>query len=87
MKKPTMPKVLSFVKAYYAKPGNEVGGCLHIVLDDGNIEDSHIEFCRNSARKHNDNDGIVLAELLLQMNYTQRKKLYMADKERSRYDR
>ena len=28
MKKPTMPKVLPLVKAYYAKPGNEVGGCL-----------------------------------------------------------
>ena len=78
--KPTVPEVLSIVKAYYSKPNNGVGGSLHIVLEDGNIETHHIEFCKENARKNNDLDGVALAELLLKMSYTQRKKLYMADK-------
>lgn len=78
--KPTVPEVLPIVKAYYAKPNNGVGGSLHIVLDDGNIETSSVKFCREYARQNNDLDGVALAELLLKMSYTQRKKLYMADK-------
>lgn len=78
--KPTVPEVLPIMRAYYAKPDNLAGGSLHIVLDDGNIETSSVEFCREYAHKNNDPDGVALAELLLKMSYTQRKKLYMADK-------
>jgi len=78
--KPTVPEVLPIVKAYYAKPNNGVGGSLHIVLDDGNVETSSVEFCKEYARQNNDLDGVALAELLLKMSYTQRKKLYMSDK-------
>lgn len=78
--KPTVPEVLPIVKAYYAKPGNGVGGSLHVVLDDGNIETKFVEECREYARQNNDSDGVALADLLLKMSYTQRKKLYMADK-------
>lgn len=42
---PTVAEVLPLVNAYYAKPGNSVGGNLHIVLDDCNVEDGHVEFC------------------------------------------
>lgn len=79
-KKPTVPEVLPLIKAYYAKPGNGVGGWLHIVLDDGNIETSHIEYCKQSAIEHNDADGVAIADLLLRMSKTQRKKLYASDK-------
>ena len=24
-------------------------GCLHIILDDGNVEDEHLDFCMNNA--------------------------------------
>lgn len=78
--KPTVPEVLPIVKAYYAKPGNGVGGSLHIVLDDGNIDTKSVEFCKEYARQNNDSDGIALAELLLKMSYTQRKKLSVLDK-------
>ena len=73
--KPTIPEVLPLVQAYYAKPGNSCGGSLHIVLDDGNIEDGSVRFCRDWAAKHDDPDGIELAEILLRMSRTQRRKL------------
>lgn len=78
--KPTIPEVLPLVRAYYAKPNNGVGGSLHLVLDDGNIETYWVEYCKQYALENNDPDGVALAELLLKMSYTQRKKLYLAEK-------
>lgn len=72
----TVPEVLPLVEAYYDKPNNGAGGNLHIVLDDGNVEDSHVEFCLNQARRYGDLDGVALAEILLKMSKTQRLKLY-----------
>jgi len=78
--KPTIPEVLSLVLAYYAKHGNGAGGSLHLVLDDGNIETYSVEFCKQFALENNDQDGVELAELLLKMSYTQRRKLYRMTK-------
>jgi hypothetical protein len=75
VKKPTVPEVLPLAKAYYAKPGNSCGGNLHIVLDDGNIEDYWVKSCINVARQKGDEDGVKLAELLLRMSKTQRRKI------------
>lgn len=76
MEKPTIPEVLALAKEYYSIPGNEVGGHLHIVLEDRNIKDSDVKHCLESAIECNDTIGITLAEKLLQMSWTQRKKLY-----------
>jgi len=73
--KPTVPDVLPIAKAYLAKPGNAVGGSLHIVLDDGNVQDSHVDFCIDCARQRGDEDGVLLATLLRQMSRTQRLKI------------
>jgi len=73
--KPTITEVLPIVRAYYAKPGNEVGGSLHIVLDDGNVSDDDVRFCLQQARERDDADGVALAEKLLLMSRTQRRKL------------
>lgn len=73
--KPTVPEVLPLVRAYYAKDGNGAGGSLHVVLDDGNVEDHFVEFCMEEARKMGDVAGVALAELLLGMSKTQRRKL------------
>lgn len=73
--KPTVPEVAPLVKAFYAMWGNGVGGSLHIVLDDGNVEDSSIEFCRKWAEDHGDLSGIALAMVLARMSKTQRSKL------------
>jgi hypothetical protein len=36
--RPTVREVRELVREWYARPGNEVGGALHVVLDDGNFE-------------------------------------------------
>ncbi len=73
--KPTVPEVRELVSEYYCQPGNAVGGALHIVVDDGNIEDHHIQFCRNEALERGDPEGVRIADLLLQMSKTQRKEV------------
>jgi len=76
MKKPTVPEVLPLVNQYYSHPKNGVGGNLHIVFEDGNIDDHSVEFCLEQAQEKKDKEGVVIANLLLQMSKTQRKKLY-----------
>ncbi len=73
--KPTIPEIMPLIKEYYLFPGNEVGGNLHNVLEDGNVKDSDVEFCLNEALKCNDKKGVELAKLLLKMSKTQRLKL------------
>lgn len=77
MYKPTIPEVLPIVKEYYAQPGNGAGGNLHIVLDDGNINDSSVEYCMNICKENNDKKGIELCNKLMRMSKTQRRKIYI----------
>ena len=58
-------QVRGMIEKYYEKKGNNVGGNLHIVLDDMNYEKEHILFCRERALEHKDEDGIALADALL----------------------
>lgn len=51
--------------AYRAKPGNEAGGALHLVIDDGNVDDDDVRFCVGAARERGDIDGVTLGEALL----------------------
>lgn len=71
--KPTIPEVVDRFRQYYDK--NPTWGSLHIVLDDGNVHDDHVQFCVDYARIENDNEGLELALILLQMSKTQRIKL------------
>ena len=75
MTKPTIPDVLPSVLEYYAMPGNSAGGTLHIVLDDGNIDDGSVRFCLDRATEEGDAKGVELAGLLLRMSKTQRRKI------------
>jgi hypothetical protein len=54
---------------------NEIGGALHIVTDDGNLDDSHVEWCITYAVSQDDYYGAALALLLMQMTRTQRGKV------------
>jgi hypothetical protein len=74
-RKPTVPDVLPLARAYYEIAGNEVGGHLHIVLEDYNIDDGSVQFCLDEARAHRDEAGVELASLLLRMSKTQRLKI------------
>jgi hypothetical protein len=76
MSKPTIPDVIDRFRAYHAKPENSVWGSLHIVLEDMNIKDSSILFCKQWAKDHNDPEGEALADILLTLSWTQRRKLY-----------
>ena len=72
----TVPDVEALAAAYCAKPGNEAGGRLHIVLSDGNLHRAHIESCRNAAVEARDADGVALADGLLTLSMSQIRRLY-----------
>ncbi len=71
----TVPEVMDQFVEYLRKPGNGVGGSLHIVLEDGNVQNHNVQHCLEYAQQHNDEDGAKLAEILLQMSKTQRLKI------------
>lgn len=73
--KPTIPEVLPLVKAWYARPGNEAGGVFHVILDDGNHERHWAEKALEDAQASADTQAIELAQLLVAMSSTQRRKL------------
>lgn len=73
--KPTIAEVAPLLRAYYAKPGNSMGGVFHIITEDGNYEDHFAQECLTFAREDGDPEGIALGELLVRMSGTQRKKL------------
>jgi len=50
---------------YYAVEGNEQGGLFHIVLEDGNTADEHVEWCMAQAIERGDLRGVLLGERLL----------------------
>jgi hypothetical protein len=68
--------VLPAWRYYNSAPEKNCGGHLHIVLDDGNTETSHVLFCLRSAEEDHDAEGVALARLLLSASLTQRDKLY-----------
>jgi hypothetical protein len=48
-RRPTVPEVLPLVRRYLER--EPTGGSLHIVLDDGNLRDSDLEFCYRFAMR------------------------------------
>lgn len=75
MDKPTVPEVRPLVKALFASEHGSVGGCLHIVLDDGNVQDHDVQFCLDYAKEQGCQQCMELAAILLKMSRTQRLKL------------
>lgn len=51
-------------------------GSLHIVMDDGNLEDEHVKWCLNYALENYDGDGAIIAYKLSQMTQEYRSHLY-----------
>ena len=64
----TEPDLMRLRGAFYALPENLSGGSLHVVLDDGNWEREHVEFCRGLAADRGDVAGERLAGLLLTLS-------------------
>jgi len=67
------------VERFYVLPGNGCGGNLHIVLDDGNLEDSSIEVCRKAAEEAADREGVEIAEELRRCSWEERCFVYGCD--------
>lgn len=69
----TVPEALPFMQAVYDR--HATGCCLHIVLDDGNIKNSHVEFCIKNALEQGHSDCLRAACILMLCSSTQRIKL------------
>jgi hypothetical protein len=73
--RPTAAIAKERVRSFLAMPGNENGGNLHVVLADQNETDGHIEACLERAKTEDDRPAVELAELLLSLTRTQRRKV------------
>lgn len=69
----TVPDVIDRFKEYHLL--NPVWGSLHIVLEDFNVEDSHVQHCIEWAEKEGDTEGVALGKILLQLSKSQRYKI------------
>jgi len=67
--------VQPLVEAFYELDGNGAGGSLHVVLDDGNLEDDNIKYCIKYAQERADHTAELLGQVLLQMSPTQRRRV------------
>ena len=72
-RKPTIPEVAVRFRAYHLE--HPTWGALHIVLEDGNLEDNHVVYCRVFALELGDEEGAELAMILSRMSQTQRAKI------------
>lgn len=67
------------IRSYYSIDGNGAGGSLHIVLDDNNLEDEHIQFCLEQAEQKADREGSAIAREMLTMSMAEREFAVKAD--------
>lgn len=76
--RPSVAELQPLINAYYQFPGCGVGGDLHIVLDDRNWADHHIQWCIEHAGEWGDREpegARLLGRLLLLTTRTQRRRL------------
>ena len=69
----TVPDVLDKFVSYHKK--NAAWGSLHIVLDDNNFDNDSVLLCVQHAHEQEDFEGEELAQYLVVMSKTQRKKI------------
>ena len=73
-----VPHTIALAKLYMEDFGNLVGGNLHIVLSDGNVEAGHVQFCLDEAQRQDDHVGVALAKCLAELSEAQRQEVYEA---------
>lgn len=75
-------EICKLVKYLYDDLREMCGGLLHIVLDDGNVEDGHIQWCidycnrEENADRHDKDVCIEIAQRMLKLSYTERMLIY-----------
>jgi hypothetical protein len=72
----TTQEIVELIQDYYSTDGNAAGGYLHIVLDDGNLEDDDIRFCIEQAKMAGDFNGVLLGYVMLLLSLPEREKVY-----------
>lgn len=65
--------LITLIENYYSTDG--AGGTCHIVLDDGNIEDGHVQYCKEYSEELNDFWGLTIATLLLDFSEEEREEI------------
>ena len=65
------------VEYYYDLPNNGAGGFLHIVLDDGNTNYDSIIFCYQQCDENKDTLGLLICDILLEIDEHIREILYL----------
>jgi len=63
-------KLLKKCLEWYLLPENRAGGCLHIILDDGNVDNDDLLFCLNNTK---DEKAIDILEGLQKLHVSKRK--------------
>lgn len=71
----TLTEVIPLVRDYCAQDGNGSGGNFHIVLDDGNIALTHVQWCWKRAQAAGDWRGMILGWKLMSLTISQRRRL------------
>jgi len=72
---PTLDQLRQHIQDFTELEGNICGGNLHIVIDDGNIDDVSIDFCIAQCKEKDDWKGLQLAEKLKYLTLEQRAEL------------
>ena len=83
--KPHFGTILHYLTCLYSIEGPE-GGMLHIIVADGNLTDSDIQYCLDYCEKNKDRKGYEIGKLicneLKKLSLSERKVIY----ELSQYD-
>lgn len=76
----TARELLADARAIYRR--HSAGCCLHLALDDGNIEDSSVDFCIRAAAENGHAECESFARRYRTLTRTQRRRLrYLIDTE------
>jgi hypothetical protein len=73
--KPSIQDVVPSLLEYYRRDGNDSGGIFHVIVADKNYEQCHAVSALENAQASGDALEIKIAELLIAMSTTQRRKL------------
>lgn len=75
----TARDVRALISAFRDRDENALGGNLHLVIEDGNLDDGSVQMCLDLARKNGDAIGEVIAAALLTMTEEQRDRATMSE--------
>lgn len=81
--RPTVPQVLELLRGYRRIDANRLsGGVVHVIVDDGNVEQYFADSCLTEAESSPEWDrpeDVEIARALAAMTPTQRRKVYATD--------